>query len=54
MIVYAGFFDFQVIHQSIIPGPIVSSSSSMLEEPVTGSEEPKEYNAKPKEDIFLI
>ena len=33
--------------------PIVSSSSSTLEEPVYVSEEPKEYNAKPSEDIFL-
>ena len=31
--------------------PIVSSSSSMLEEPVYVSEEPKQYNANPSEDI---
>ena len=33
--------------------PIVSSSSSRLEEPVYVIEEPNEYNAKPSEDIFL-
>ena len=33
--------------------PIVSSSSSMLEEPVWVSEEPKEYNGKQSQDIFL-
>ena len=32
--------------------PIVSSSSSTLEEPVYVSEEPKDYNAKPIEVIF--
>ena len=33
--------------------PIVSSSSSMLEEPFWVSEVPKEYNAKPSVDICL-
>ena len=32
--------------------PIVSSSSSMLEEPVQVSEEPKQYNTKQSEDTF--
>ena len=34
--------------------PIVSSRSSTLEEPVLVIEEPKEYNAKRSEDIFLV
>ena len=33
--------------------PIVSSSSSTLEEPVYVSEEPEEYNVKPREDILF-
>ena len=33
--------------------PIVSSSSSTIEEPVWVSEEPKEYSAKQSEDFFL-